>query len=83
MSREILEEDMDEPFLQRDFLLLLPFKVHLNLEDGLLSSKTMTISSPQCARERGKAARQREGEGISIHERVYLDESAEVLLSMI
>ena len=68
MSREILEEDMDEPFFQRDLLLLLPFKVHLKLENGLLSSKTMTISSPQCARER-KKARQREGEGISIHER--------------
>ena len=70
MSREILEEDMDESFLQRDLRLLLPFKVHLNLEDGHLFSKTMTISSPQCTRERGKA-RQREGEGISIHERGY------------
>ena len=82
MSREIKKRFMVEPFLQRDLLLLLPSKVHLKLEDGLLSSKTMTISSPQCARERGKA-RQREGEGISIHERGYLYESAEVGLSMI
>ena len=82
MSREIIGEDKDEPFLQRDLLLLLPFKALLKLEDGLLSSKTMTISSPQCARERGKA-RQREGEGTSIHERGYLYESAEVGLSMI
>ena len=39
MSREILEEDMDEPFLQRDLILLLLFKVPLKLEDGLLSLK--------------------------------------------
>ena len=82
MSREIKKRFMVEPFLQRDLLLLLPSKVHLKLEDGLLSSKTMTISSPQCARERGKA-RQREGEGISIHERGYLYESVKVGLSMI
>ena len=82
MSREIKKRFMVEPFLERDLLLLLPFKVHLKLEDGLLSSKTMTISSPQCARERGKA-RQREGEGISIHERGYLYESSKVGLSMI
>ena len=59
MSREILEEDMDEPFLQIDLLLLLAFKVHLKLEDGLLSSKTMTISSPQCARERERLGKER------------------------
>ena len=39
MSREILEEDMDEPFLQIDLLLLLAFKVLFKLENDLSPPK--------------------------------------------